>query len=113
MKKILVILIVLIGFGLSANAQCTIKPVKNVYAEWRYGGYVHHKAVRLYNGNDYAISVSVEVTFVHSDGSKKTVKELFTLKPNSYLHTGGKDAIVDSKWSDVDCEKSTVKMTVF
>jgi len=111
MKKILIILVAIIGFGISANAQCDLSgaTVKNVSASW---GNTSLKSIVLYNGNDGQISVQVEVTFVNKDGSKKTVKELFALRANSSMTPAGKTASVNSGWTGVDCEKTTVKITI-
>ena len=112
MQKFLVILVALIGFGLSANAQCDGVTVKNVSASWGWQA-SFSKNVTLYNGNNRLISVQVEVTFVNSrDGSKKTVKGLFALCANSSLTPKGEVAKVESGWSFIDCDKSTIKITI-
>jgi len=112
MKKILVILVALIGFGFSANAQCDIKTVSKVSGSWTMGEAAHYDAVKLYNSNDYNVTVRLDITFVSYNGDKKTESKTFTIKANSDVTTEGKYAGIDSKWSRVNCDKSTITITI-
>jgi hypothetical protein len=112
MKKILVILVALIGFGISANAQC------GVSTDWKKDGQNGSGSstwgftcyVNCYNSNSYDVTIRVKVKAVHLDGDIKYLSETFTIKANSNkTTTQGKYAILDTKWaSQVDQNKSEI-----
>ena len=84
-KKILVILITLIGFGLSASAQiCTrADGVQPSFKSYATGGGVMYQGVSFYNSNNTKVTVNVTVTIVLKDGSEEVFERTFVIKPNS------------------------------
>ena len=117
MKKNLLVLVAIIGFGISANAQCSIKEKSGIKGDWVKGDgnswWGSSYAVLLTNTNDFTVKVRLDVEFVNMDGSKKTLTKTFTIKPNySSETTEGNKAEIDSDWVRVDCDKSIVKITI-
>jgi hypothetical protein len=112
MKKILMILVALIGFGISANAQCGVNT--SWLKDGQYGSgssiWAYTSYVNCYNTNNYDVTVKVSVKAVHPDGEVKYLSETFTIKANSNKTTmQGKYAILDTKWArEVVVSKSEI-----
>lgn len=121
MKKILVILIAVIGFGVIANAQCTTEQcgVSGTIQKFGVPGNVNDHfggptaAYFFTNNNDYEVTVQVKIKAVaYTDGEVKYYTETFTLKPySSKTTTVGKYAVIDTHWTmGINCEKSTMEI---
>ena len=116
MKKFIVILVALIGFGFSVNAQDCVRTTwlkdgqcGTGTSAWSFTAYVD-----IYNPNDYEVTVYVEATAVHPDGDVKTLSGTFTIKPRSNKTTSGKCAVLDTKWArGVNVSKSTISVRCY
>ncbi|MDR1120132.1 MAG: hypothetical protein LBM08_04365 [Dysgonamonadaceae bacterium] len=111
MKKIFVILVALMGFGISANAQmCEItKGVEPSFTT--YSGKLY---IKLVNTNDYKVTVDVTATIVLKDGKtkppiKRTVIIDATTDPKNQTN---KEIATSITNDDVDKDASSVSLTV-
>lgn len=85
MKKILSILVVLIGFGVSANAVnapaiFTWDDYYGLKYEFGNAGFSNTGQFYCYNSNNYGIDVKVTITFVNEKGKKEVKTETFSLE---------------------------------
>ncbi|MDR1554120.1 MAG: hypothetical protein LBS69_11790 [Prevotellaceae bacterium] len=113
MKKFLVILIAVIGFGISANAQiCQI--TKGVEPTFEKSGTQLY--IKLVNTNDYKVTVDVTAKIVlKKDGSKKEVKRTVVIdidNKSTVVEEHKKNITTSIKYDDVDIDASSVTLVV-
>lgn len=78
MKKFLLVLVAVVGFGLCSNAQMC-KTTGNV--EWNVTG-SSDATVTFTNNNSYQVTVSATITIVNSLGEEKSYDRTFVIKAN-------------------------------
>ena len=111
MKKFLLILLAVIGFGICANAaqpndgMCVITKGVNASATG--------KSVKFKNTNSYSVTVEYTIKFVSFYDNSKFFEKKGTMTLEKKGVSGADEEIKQSKYESIDQDLTTVKMKVF
>ena len=117
MKKVFLILIAVIGLGISANAQVcllvgNVEPtiISGTNSDGQFG-YIN---IKLVNTNDYKVTVDVLAEIVLKSGTTKTIKRTVVVNPPKAGTTAANEKIIKTSIAhgSVDIDASSVNIHV-
>jgi hypothetical protein len=116
MKRLLVILIAVIGLGISANAQtCSVVMGVNydITSTHVLNTNTYKGSIKFTNTNNYKVNVTAKWTFIWADGKKETGERTFTLEASSKSSQTDESSFTsDEKYPNFKPNQSSCTLTV-